>query len=103
MKKFGFQGTLQAKKGKGTALAAILLQAADVLASAKGCRLYLIGQDVMQEDLIRVTEVWDSQEDHQNSLKMEEVRALIGQAMPLLERMPEKGIETTVLGGKGLS
>lgn len=102
MNKYGLQGALQAKEGKGKELAAILLEAADLLSKAKGCLIYAIGKDIEEEDLIWVTEVWDTKEDHRNSLKMEEVKELISQAMPLLERMPEKGLETIVLGGKGI-
>lgn len=101
-KKYGLQGALQAKKGKGNELAGILLKAAELVAMAKGCQIYIVGQDSADDDLIWVTEVWDSKKDHQNSLKIEEVKALITTAMPLLERMPEKGLETVVLGGQGI-
>lgn len=102
-KKYGLQGALQAKKGKGKDLVGILLEAAEAVATAKGCQIYVVGQDTADEDLIWVTEVWDTKKDHQNSLKIEEVKALIARAIPLLERMPEKGLETVVLGGQGIS
>ena len=100
MEKYGYQGSLKAKAGKGKELADILLSASKN--EMLGCHIYLIAQDSMDEDLIRITEVWDSKELHDSSLKIESVRQSISQAMPLLDGMPEKGIESKVLGGKGI-
>ncbi len=95
-------GKLTAKPGKGAALASLLLRAADLVSEAKGCRLYLISQDPEAPEDIWVTEVWDSAEDHQASLQIPAVRALIGEAMPLLEGQPQSGQRLTMLGGHGL-
>ncbi|MEZ4684912.1 MAG: hypothetical protein R3B47_02270 [Bacteroidia bacterium] len=38
-----------------------------------------------------MTEVWDSKEDHANSLQLPGVRELIMQAMPILDSMPTGG------------
>lgn len=100
--KYGLFGKLKAVDGKGDALAAILLEAAQLVSSAKGCWIYLVSQDVHNAAVVWVTEVWETQEDHDNSLKAPEVRALIGKAMPLLDGAPEKGTTLAVLGGKGL-
>lgn len=102
MNKYGLQGSLKAKPGKGNELASILLKASELVSNAKGCHIYLVSQDVENRDIVWVNEVWDSQEDHDNSLKTDEVRALISQAMPILDGPPQKGIETIILGGKGL-
>lgn len=102
MKKYGLHGKLIAARGKGDALAAILLEASRLVSGAKGCRLYLVSKDARDPDCVWVTEVWDSRADHDESLKAESVRALITQAMPLLEGRPEKGSELEVIGGKGL-
>lgn len=98
MEKYGYQGTLKAKAGKGKELANILVTASTTISAMPGCYLYLIAQDSVEPDLIRITEVWDTKESHDNSLKLDSVRQLIGQAMPLLDGPPEKGIETKVLG-----
>ena len=100
MNKYGLQGALRARKGRGEELAAILLEAAELLALVEPCRLYLVARDAADEDLVWITEVWDSKEDQQDSLKMQTVRDLIGKAMPLMEHMPEKGLEMMVIGGK---
>lgn len=102
MQKYGLHGKLQAVDGKGEQLAAILLQAAKLVATAHGCRLYLVSKDASDPNAVWVTEVWDAKEDHDNSLKVPGVRELIGRAMPILEGMPEKGMVLEVLGGAGL-
>ncbi|EJF08917.1 MULTISPECIES: putative quinol monooxygenase [Pontibacter] len=102
MNKYGLHGKLQATAGNGDKLAAILLQAAQLVSTAKGCLLYLVSQDQETPDGVWVTEVWDSKEDHDNSLQVAGVKELIGQAMPLLAGRPEKGQVLEVLGGAGL-
>ena len=99
MNKYGLHGKLQAKSGKGDELAAILLQASQLVATAKGCHLYLVSKDAQNPDSIWVTEVWDSKADHDDSLQLDGVGALISQAIPLLADKPEKGLELEVLGG----
>ncbi|WKN43447.1 putative quinol monooxygenase [Tunicatimonas pelagia] len=103
MNKYGLHGKLTATGGKGEQLATILLEASRLVASAKGCHLYLVSQDQAHPDDVWITEVWDSKEDHDHSLKDEKVRALITQAMPLLAGKPEKGQVLDVLGGAGIS
>ena len=50
-------------------------------------------------DTVWVTEVWDSKEDHDNSLSVAGVRELIGKAIPILDGPPQKGQELNVIGG----
>lgn len=99
MHKYGLHGKLQAQAGRGDELAAILLQASQLVSTAKSCHLYLVSKDKQNPDSIWITEVWDSKEDHDNSLHLDGVGALISQAIPLLAGKPEKGLELDVLGG----
>lgn len=103
MNKYGLHGKLTAKQGSGKELAGILLEAAKLVSEAKGCRLYLISKDNNDKEAVWVTEVWDSKEDHDNSLKAEGVRELISKAIPILNGPPAKGQELEILGGKGIS
>ena len=48
-----------------------------------------------------VSEIWDTKEDHDNSLKIEGCMELISKAMPLIDGKPE-GTALEVIGGKGL-
>lgn len=101
--KYGLHGKLKAREGKGNELSTILLEASKLVSTAKGCHLYLISKDKQDADSVWVTEVWDSKEDHDNSLKVAGVRELITQAMPILAGAPEKGLELEVLGGAGIA
>jgi quinol monooxygenase YgiN len=100
--KSGLYGKLQAKTGKGKELGEILLKAAGQMQNAKGCILYIVGKTADNPDGIYVIEVWNSKEDHDNSLKLAGVRELISQAMPILDGRPD-GTTLEILGGKGLS
>ena len=102
MNKYLLHGKLTAKDGSADKLASILLEAAALVSKVKGCRLYVISKDKTDINSVWVTEIWDTKEDHDNSLKGEATRALIAQAMPLLSGMPQKGQELEVLGGLGV-
>lgn len=95
-------GKLTAKAGQRNELANILLKASELVSTAKGCKLYAISKDENDTNSVYVTEIWDSKEDHDNSLKMEGVRELIMSAMPILDGPPTKGQELEILGGIGI-
>jgi len=95
-------GKLKAKDGYKSELANILLEASKHVAKAKGCKLYVIGNDESDKNAIYVTEIWDSKEDHDNSLKAEGVSELIKNAMPIIDGQPQKGQELQILGGVGI-
>ncbi|KAA3639746.1 MAG: antibiotic biosynthesis monooxygenase [Bacteroidetes bacterium] len=97
MTKYGLHGKLQATPGNGQQLADILLEASKLVSTAKGFGLYMVSLDQEDKDAVIVTEVWDSKEDHDESLKSEAVRTLIGKAMPLLAEMPKGGQVLEVL------
>lgn len=95
-------GKLTAKSEKAEELANILLKASKLVSTAKGCKLYAIGKDKNDVNSVYVTEIWDTKEDHDNSLNVEGVRELIMTAMPILDGQPTKGQELEILGGAGL-
>ncbi len=99
---YGLNGKLTAQEGRGQELAEILLEAAALMKSAKGCRLYSVAIDSASPEDVYVNEIWDSKEDHDNSLNIPGVRELIGRALPMLEGRPEAGLELKVLGGLGI-
>lgn len=100
--KYLLHGKLTAKSGHRKELADILIQASQLVSTAKGCKVYVIGKDENDANSVYVTEIWDSKEDHDNSLKVEGVRELIMKAMPILEGQPTKGQELEILGGTGI-
>lgn len=100
MSKHGLHGKLTATPGNVDKLKDILLKAASLVSSAKGCHLYFLSKDPKFEHAIWITEMWETKEDHDNSLKVAGVRELISQAIPLLDGNPERGQELEILGGK---
>lgn len=100
--KYLLHGKLTAKSGHKEELADILIQASQLVSTAKGCKLYAISNDKDDANSVYVTEIWDSKDDHDNSLTIEGVRELIMKAMPILEGPPTKGQELEILGGAGI-
>src|SRR5579859_1685952 len=101
MSKYGLFGELIAQPGQQDALAAVLLDAAEMLRDAPGCEQYIVSVSASDPDAVWVSEVWSSREEHAASLVREDVRALIGRGRPLIAGMGER-FEITPLGGKGL-
>jgi len=100
--KYLLHGKLTAKSGQQKELADILIQASRLVSITKGCQLYAVSYDKEDEASVYVTEIWDSKNDHDDSLKAEGVRELIIKAMPLLDAPPTKGQELEILGGAGI-
>ena len=96
------QGKLVAKPGHQEELANILIDASRLISTAKGCMLYVVGKSEHDNHSVYVTEIWESKEDHDNSLNVEGVKELIMKAMPILNEKPEKGEEIIILGGVGV-
>jgi len=99
MEKYGLIGKLQASPGNGEKLAEILTQAAELMKEARGCNMYMVGLSMDDDHSVEIIEVWDSKSDHDASLALPGVKALITQAMPLLHGPPEKGREIRLTGG----
>ncbi|MEP6512731.1 MAG: antibiotic biosynthesis monooxygenase family protein [Parafilimonas sp.] len=102
MTKYLLHGKLTAKEGYGEKLTSILLEASKLVSAAKGCILYVVSKDTTGRNSVWITEIWNSKEDHDNSLKGEGVKELISQAIPILDGQPQKGQELEILGGKGI-
>lgn len=100
MKYYGLFGKFTAQPGKRDELAAILLQASELLQHNEGCVHYLISTND-EADAVWVSEVWTDKEAHDASLEPDDVKAVIQQAMPLIASMSDQ-TELQVLGGKGV-
>jgi len=98
MNKYLSHGKLTAAPGKRDELKDILLRAAEMVRPMDGCSLYAVSIGDGEND-VWVTEVWDSKEKHNDSLQNDEVKNLIGEAMPLIAVPPTQGQELTVVGG----
>lgn len=97
---YGLLGSMRTHPGHRDDVIAVLLRAVDALPAA-GCLSYVVAASTTDEDLIWVTEVWESKEHHAASLQLPEVQAEIAEAMPMLTREFTQQ-ETTVAGGLGV-
>jgi quinol monooxygenase YgiN len=97
---YAMYGVLRAQPGKRDQLAAILVRAALLVGQLPGCRLYLVNEDVEDEQALRVYEAWSDKAAHDRSLQDARVRALIVEALPLMSS-PPAGVEMRVVGGHG--
>jgi quinol monooxygenase YgiN len=97
---YGYIGSMKAKPGHRDDVVSILIDGADDLRKI-GCHLYVVGVAATDEDTIWVSEVWESQEHHDDSLQSPEVKAAIAQAMPMLTG-EFTGQEVAVAGGLGV-
>ena len=100
--RFGMFGKVIAQPGQRDALVQILLAAAELVAKAPGCELYIVHISPTEPETVWVTEVWRSEADHDASLSIDGVRELISRARPLIAGAPE-AIRTIPVGGKGLT
>jgi quinol monooxygenase YgiN len=96
---YGLIGKMKAVEGKRDAILGILL--ADV-GAMPGCLSYVVAHDPADPDAIWITEVWDSQESHTNSLKLPAVQAAIEKARPMIAGFGEHFV-TIPVGGYRLS
>lgn len=100
MNKYLLHGKLTTKDGQGEKLSEILLEASRLVSSANGCTAYVVSRDLTDVNSIWVTEIWESKQDHDDSLNVAGVKELIAQAIPILNGAPQKGQELEILGGK---
>lgn len=97
---FAMQVEIKAHPGQGQRLIDIMLDAAALAKTQPGCQLYVVMQGMTDPDLIFVTEAWDSQEAHQNSLSDQAILGLVTLAKPLIQAMQHQVARP--LGGLGL-
>ena len=95
---YGLIGKIIAISGQRDALSAVLLENVSVM---PGCLSYVVAQDPSDHNSLWVTEVWDSQESHRNSLSLPTVQAAITRGRPLIAGFGER-FETDPIGGYGL-
>jgi quinol monooxygenase YgiN len=98
---YGMQGKLTAQPGKRDEFIQILLRAASLVGQLPTCHLYTVSEDLADENDILIVEIWDDKAAHDASLQDPTVRALIGEAMPLMAGAPSS-VEFNVVGGHGL-
>ena len=74
---YGYIGSMRTTPGHRHDVVAILLAGSVGLRQA-GCLSYIVGASTTDDDVIWVTEVWESAAHHDASLELPETRAAIG-------------------------
>lgn len=100
MNKFTMYGKLTATPGKRDELVSLLLEASHSLNDMADCELYIVNESVDDPDAIWVTELWRDAQAHADSLKNEQVQAVIQRARPLIAGV--EPVRLRPVGGKGL-
>ncbi|MCI0404028.1 MAG: antibiotic biosynthesis monooxygenase [Acidobacteria bacterium] len=97
-KMFGLIGKMTAVAGQRDALIGILLEG---VSGMPGCLSYIVAKDPTDTNAIWITEVWDSQYSHKDSLSLPSVREAIEKGKPLIAGFGES-VVTEPVGGHGL-
>jgi quinol monooxygenase YgiN len=95
---YGLIGKMISKPEQRDALLTLLLQGAK---NMPGCLSYVIAKDIEDEDAVWITEVWEDEASHRNSLQLPSVRDASTKAMPLIAGF-EPGVITGPVGGVGM-
>jgi len=95
---YGLIGQMIAVEGRRSDLAKILVGATG---SMPGCLSYVVAADPEDQNVLWITEVWDSEASHQASLALPAVQDAIARGRPLIAGFGTRHV-TTPLGGHGL-
>ena len=95
---YGLIGKMTSQPGQRDELLGLLLQGTR---NMPGCLSYIIARDAKDEDAVWITEVWEDEASHHDSLQLPSVRDAIAKAMPLIAGF-EPGVVTNPVGGVGL-
>ena len=98
---YALTGRFTTQASKREALVEVLLRASNIVSQFSECRAYVVNEDIADETCVWVFEIWDDKESHDMSLKNEQIRSLIADAMPLMNGAPV-GTELKVIGGHGI-
>lgn len=96
---YGLIGKMTAVAGERDRLIDILLTG---ITEMPGCLSYVVAKDPSDADAIWITEVWDSEESHKNSLSLPSVQQAIAKGRSLIASFDER-IVTAPAGGVGIS
>lgn len=95
---YGLIGKMVCVSGKRAELASILIENT---VSMPGCLSYVIAEDSSDPDALWITEVWESKENHEASLRLPSVQDAISRGRPMIGGFGER-FETNPVGGHGL-
>ena len=94
---YGLIGQIEAVSGRRDELAEVLAG----MGSMPGCLSYVVANDTADADTLWVTEVWESEQAHADSLGLPEVQDAIAKGRSLIAGFKSR-VETEPVGGIGL-
>jgi len=98
MSRFAMFAKVVAKPGQRDDVLQNLVQASRV--PMPGCEMYVVNVVPSEPDAVCVYEVWKSQAEHDASLQMDSVRAIVARTKPFVERF--ENVKLEAVGGRGL-
>lgn len=94
---YGMIGKITTVAGQRDALITILVEGTKEM---PGCLSYIVAKDTTDANAIWVTEVWDSEQRHRNSLSLPSVQQAIAKGKPMIAGFGERFV-TEPVGGAG--
>lgn len=92
---YGLIAKMTVVPGKRDEMIRVLKESA---ADMPGCFSYVVAKDAADENVLWVTEVWDSVVSHDESLSLPQVKNAIPQAKPLLANFERIAVTNPVWG-----
>ncbi|MBC3875084.1 putative quinol monooxygenase [Undibacterium flavidum] len=94
---YGLIGKMKCTPGQRDFLISILLEG---VSGMPGCLSYVVAKDPTDPDAVWITEAWESQQAHKDSLSLASVQSAIAKARPIIAGFGER-FETQPVGGHG--
>lgn len=95
---YGLIGKIITVEGRREELIEILLGGTGAM---PGCLSYIVARDIEDPNAIWVTEVWESRQEHADSLHLPEVKDAIARGRPLIRDFAQH-VHTEPAGGVGI-
>jgi quinol monooxygenase YgiN len=102
MPRFAQHSRLRARPGKRDELIAKFLEIPVMQAENPACELTIVSSSPEEDDIVFLTEVWTSAEEHERARQSSEVQAWAAE-MPSLVASPPEITPLVIEGGKGLT
>ena len=92
---YGLIAKMTLLPGKSDEVIALLAESS---ANMPGCFSYVIAKDAASEDVLWITEVWESQAAHDASLSLRAVQAILPRIKPLIRQLEKVAVTEPVAG-----
>ena len=101
MARFAQHARIRARVGKRDELVAKFLEVGDLQADNPACELMFVSVSPDEDDVVYLTEIWTSPDEHERARESDEVQAWAAD-MPSLVDGPPETTPLVLKGGKGV-